>query len=128
MLIKSKKIAELNELLESYNFKKLEKEYGAKLLICSGDEMLNNKQILLNTGITKQEVDSYLQKTFLDFVGNYGCYGFDSKTGSNIFGVAFIMPILTKSGTGEIKKKHMDFLSRKEAIEKLEQYKAEGII
>ncbi len=128
MLIKSKKIAELNELLESYNFKKLEKEYGAKILISTGEDFLNNKQILLNTGITKQEVDVYLQRTFLDFVANYGCYGFDSKTGSNVFGVAFLMPIITKSGTGEIKKKHMDFLCKKEALEKLEKYKSEGFI
>lgn len=128
MLIKSEKIAKLNELLESYNFKKLEEEYGAKLLICSGDEMLNNKQILLNTGITKQDVDSYLQKTFLDFVGNYGCYGFDSKTGSNIFGVAFIMPILTKSATGEVKRIRWDFLSKKEGVKTLKDYKNQGLV
>ena len=128
MLIKSKKIAELNELLESYNFKKLEKEYGAKLLICTGDEMLNNKQLFINAGSSKQDGESYLQQTFLDFVGNYGCYGFDSKTGSNIFGVAFIMPKLTKSATGEIKRIGWDFLSKKEGVKTLEDYKNKGYI
>lgn len=128
MRINFEKLSKLNSVLTKYNFEMLEKEFGARVLLVSGDELLSNKQLLISLGMEKTEAEDYLQKNLFEFVKKFGSYGYDLKTGSNMYGVAFILPLLSKNVKGEVYSSGKVFYNLVSGLKELERFKNEGIV
>lgn len=128
MRIDFERLSKLNNLLTKYNFEMLEKEYGARVLLFSGDELLSNKQLLISLGMEKSEAEDYLQKNLFEFVNKFGLYGYDIKTGSNMYGVAFILPVLWKNGKNEVCSDGKQFHNQLSGLKELARFKKEGLV
>lgn len=129
MRIDFERFSELHKMLVDYNFEKLEKLYGARMLLFSGDELLNNKQLLISLGMEKAAAEDYLQKNLFEFVNKFGLYGYDMKTGSNMYGVAFILPNLSKSVVkNEVYSSGDRFHNLVSGLKELERFKNQGLV
>ena len=128
MRINFESFSELYKILVGYNFEKLEKLYGARMLLFSGDELLSNKQLLISLGMEKAAAEDYLQKNLFEFVNKFGLYGYDMKTGSNMYGVAFILPILSKNVKNEVKSSGERFHNLVSGLKELERFKNQGLV
>lgn len=128
MRINFERLSKLHSKLTEYNFEKLEKEYGARMLLFSGDELLSNKQLLISLGMEKTEAEDYLQRNLFEFVKKFGSYGYDLKTGSNVYGVAFILPLLSKNGKGEVYSSKKVFYNLTSGLQELERFKNQGLV
>lgn len=128
MRIDFERFSELHKMLVDYNFEKLEKLYGARMLLFSGDELLSNKQLLISLGMEKAAAEDYLQKNLFEFVNKFGLYGYDMKTGSNMYGVAFILPILSKNVKNEVYSSGDRFHNLLSGVKELERFKNQGLV
>lgn len=129
MRIDFERFSELHKMLVDYNFEKLEKLYGARMLLFSGDELLSNKQLLISLGMEKAAAEDYLQKNLFEFVNKFGLYGYDMKTGSNMYGVAFILPNLSKSVVkNEVYSSGDRFHNLVSGLKELERFKNQGLV
>lgn len=128
MRINFERLSKLHSKLTEYNFEKLEKEYGASMLLFSGDELLSNKQLLISLGMEKTEAEDYLQRNLFEFVKKFGSYGYDLKTGSNVYGVAFILPLLSKNVKGEVYSSKKVFYNLVSGLKELERFKNQGLV
>lgn len=129
MRINFERLSKLHSKLTEYNFEKLEKEYGARMLLFSGDELLSNKQLLISLGMEKAAAEDYLQKNLFEFVNKFGSYGYDMKTGSNMYGVAFILPNLSKSAVkNEVYSSGDRFHNLVSGLKELERFKNQGLV